>query len=185
MKLAPNNIFAACIDRHQAMLQTEFAAPVLRGRPVVVAVGDSCRRVQMVPPMFQGWAVARLVSPNVAVVAREADDVERQRLLNQWPQVSMQVCHVSSLGVLAVRLTDDAAQSIVRLHLCDDAVTANDIVLARFDGRQHWFDRITARNCGSASVDFAVGRQLFPDLATATFATGFPVEADVLDGQTN
>jgi hypothetical protein len=155
---------------------------VLRGRPVVVAVGDARYRVQIVPPMFQGWAVARLVSPKVAVVAREADELERQRLLNQWPQVSLLVCHATSMGVLAVRLTDNAARSIVRVHLCDDAIKANDVVLARFDGRQHWFDRITARNRGSAPADFATGRQLSPDLGAATFATGFPLDADALHG---
>src|SRR5258707_728153 len=78
----------------------------------VFPFGEVGLRVNMFPPLFQGWAVARLVSPKVAVVIREADDLERQRLLKQWPQVSLQVCHASSIGVLAVRLTDNATRSI-------------------------------------------------------------------------
>ena len=180
MKLAPNNNFAACINRYRTMLQAEFAAPVLRGRPVVVALDDARHPVQIVPPMFQGWAVARLVSPNVAVVTREADEAERQKLLDQWPQVSVQICHVSTLGVLGIRLTEDASRSIVRVHLCDDAVRPNDVVLARFDGRQHWFDRITGRNRESLAVDFSERRPMFPDLGASTFATGFQLEGPLL-----
>ena len=171
MKLATNNNFSARLTGYRAMLQAEFAAPVLRGRPVVVAVDDACCRVHIVPPTFQGWAIARLISPSVAIIVREADADERNTLLNQWPEVSLQVCHVSSLGVLAVRLTDDSASSVVRVHLCDESVQNNDTIQARFDGRQYWFDRIVARNSAGRFARFESPADALPDLCTATFAS--------------
>lgn len=152
------------------MLRTEFAAPVLRGRPVAVAIDGDCRVVQIVPPTFQGWAVGRLISPNAGIVIREADAVERQMLLGQWPTASVQICHSNASGVLAVPLFSEAL-SVVRLHLCDDAVASNDVVMARFDGRQYWFDRIVARNCEMACLDTVSAAVALPDLCTATFAT--------------
>jgi hypothetical protein len=175
MKLAANDNFSGCTNGYRAMLETEFAAPVLRGRPVTVVVDEDHRRVQIVPPMFQGWAVARLISPSTAIVIREADDVERDALLAQWPEASLQVCHVSALGVLAVRLTHETPSSVVRVHLCDDAVASNDIVRARFDGRQYWFDRIIARTGDAKLLCFSSTECRLPDLCTATFATSFPL----------
>ena len=129
MKFAADNIFASLAD-YAAILQTEFAAPVLRGRPVVVTIDGDCYRVQIIPPMFQGWAVARMISPSTAIVIREADAVERQMLLGQWPTASLQICHVNSTGALAVPLLTESPSTVARLHLCDEAVNLNDVVLA-------------------------------------------------------
>jgi hypothetical protein len=182
MILATNNNFSARLTGYRAILQAEFAAPVLRGRPVIVAVDEACCRVHIVPPTFQGWAVARLISPSVAIVVREADADERNTLLNQWHDVSLQVCHVSSLGVLAVRLSDDAASSVVRVHLCGEAVQSGDTLQGRFDGRQYWFDRISARNSVGGLVRFASAADVLPDLCTATFATSFPLDDAPMHG---
>jgi hypothetical protein len=174
MKLAANNNFAICTTGYRALLCMEFAAPVLRGRPIVVAVDGECRRVQIVPPMFQGWAVGRLISPSTAVVVREVDAVERQMLLGQWPTAALHVCHVSDFGVLAVPTVAEPASMVVRLHLCDDAVARSDLVLARFDGLQYWFDRIIARDDGAACAG-SMSAAALPDLRTATFATNLKV----------
>jgi hypothetical protein len=178
MKFAADNIFAS-LANYTAILQTEFAAPVLRGRPVVVTVDGDCRRVQIIPPMFQGWAVARLISPSTAIVIREADAVERQMLLGQWPTLSLHVCHVSSRGVLAVPLLAGAVSSPKRLHLCDDFVAPNDVVLARFDGRQCWFDRVIARNY-DASAALNPQRGVLPDLSAVTVATRLSVDHEIV-----
>jgi hypothetical protein len=178
MKLAAEKDLPACTNGYGAMLRTDFAAPVLRGRPVVLVVNDECRRVQLVPPIFQGWAVARLISPTIALVVREADAVERQMLLRQWLTVSLQICHIGSASVLAVSLFAETSSAVIRLHLCDEAVAVNDVVLARFDGRQYWFDRIVARNCEDVSIALRSPALPAPDLCAVTFATHLATNSD-------
>ena len=170
MKLITNPI-TACTTAYRGMLECEFAAPVLRGRPVIVALEGGCRRVQMLPPAFQGWAVARLIAPSMAVLMREAEESERQALLDQWSQVTLQLWHVDSTGVLGVSMSDAMSAVPVRVHLCDETVSVGDIILARFDGRQHWFDRIITRPRDAARLEVLPVSTVLPDLCAMTYAT--------------
>ncbi|HXE52816.1 MAG TPA: hypothetical protein VN541_07360 [Tepidisphaeraceae bacterium] len=138
-----------------AFLDTQFLAPVVRGRGVGVSIAGVQCNLLVVPPEFQGWGVFRPLSHSVAVRVREASSAERRKYLELFPQVRLIVCERAGNRALALAadLSDErfAISNPVPLHLAQDAELF-DTVAAGFDGVRFWFDQPDPRTDPDAAA---------------------------------
>ncbi|MCI0379725.1 MAG: hypothetical protein L0215_19135 [Gemmataceae bacterium] len=127
----------------QEFLQSEFLAPALQGGEVNVRIAGVVCRLQVQPADFAGWGVFRPKSHTEAALVRPARLVERQRYLELFPLVRF--IFAGKLNDLALALPAHSADSrfriegLVPLRLIEDDVQLFEVVHARFDGSQFWY----------------------------------------------
>src|SRR5262249_15615884 len=138
----------ALANREARFFASDFLAPVLRGRGVVVRIAGALCAMRVRPASFQGWAVCQPDGPAGARVVRPATLAERPRCLAALPRVGLVVCAVNGRQVLGLPERGDSA---VPVHLTDD-VEKFEAIEARFDGVRHWFDRTDNRQNPAAAA---------------------------------
>jgi hypothetical protein len=151
--------FAEAFDRlaaaEEQFLQCEFLAPVLPGVEVRVRMAGVVCRMQISPRDFQGWGIFRPTSYSAAALARTADLAQRKRFLELFPVVRLILCRREKSQWLAApahrgdrRFRIDG---LVPVRFVDEAEQF-EIVRARFDGGQFWFEEIEpAGNAATAA----------------------------------
>ncbi len=133
----------------ERFLGEEFLAPVPRGGVVHVRLAGVVCKLAVEPACFEGWGVFRPVSLRAARLVRRATLAERQAYLRLFPPLRLILCRRDGdrwLGLPAHR--GDRRFPIdgtVPVRLAEDAQPF-EVVEARFDGVQCWFERTDPRH---------------------------------------
>jgi hypothetical protein len=126
-------------------LQQEFLAPVVRRRNVSVRIAGVVCSMAIDPPGFSGWGIFLPITPRQAMLDRPATMAQRRMYLELFPRVRLIVAQKEGKHVLCVPANPvelaTQAEGKLRVELVDD-VESFDHVVARFDGRTFWFDRL-------------------------------------------
>jgi hypothetical protein len=149
--MARTSILAAMnrlAETESRFLATEFLAPVIFGRGVTLSIANVRCTLRVTPPAYRGWGVFRPLSHACAQVVRVATAGERRRYLDLFAAVRLIVVSRAPDSITAIAA--NAGNSRFEMN---GPVTANlafgcdvfDIVVARFDGSQLWFDAVDPR----------------------------------------
>jgi hypothetical protein len=129
----------------QRFMLDYFLAPVVRNHSVRVKIAGVMCEMSVDPPDFAGWGIFLPISHKQAMLDRRATLSQRRRYLELFPAVRLIVCHHDSQMTLAIpaNRSDTRFQidGVVDVNLAEEVATF-DSVIARFDGRQFWFDQI-------------------------------------------
>jgi hypothetical protein len=132
------NRLAAAEER---FLAAEFLAPLPRGGVVGVRVAGVVCRLRVADD-FTGWGVFRPTSATTARLVRPASLSERRRYLELLPARRLVLCQPRGVHWLAQPM--HGAAELLSVHLVEDGQRF-DVVEARCDGVQHWFERSDGR----------------------------------------
>jgi hypothetical protein len=137
-------------DEERRFIGQEFLAPVLGGSQVVVRIaGVACRlRVKSKQPVA-GWAVLRALSTSQAELVRPATIGETARYLRLFPMLRLILLLNDAAGGMRFWLASPAQQGDRRfridgpvpLRLAEEGLERFETVIARFDGREFWYER--------------------------------------------
>ena len=147
MKNKPNinNLLSKFAAQEENFLGREFIAAKLRGADVNVRIGGAICRMRVHPRRYEGIGIFKPKSHSVAELVRDATLTERSRYFNLLPQLKLVVqCRHGEQWVGRMANRSDARFSIegaVPIHLAFDVETF-DVIFARFDCRQFWFDEL-------------------------------------------
>ncbi len=132
-------------------LSSEFLAPVVGSRGVVVRIAGVRCAMAVRPAAFEGWGVFRPASHTEAELVSTASAGERRRYLALFPTVRLVLCARSKSGgrVEGVAACAPDAHFVgderpAEVLLAADAALF-DTVVARFDGLRLWFDEVDPR----------------------------------------
>lgn len=137
----------------QKFLGAQFLAPVVRGRGgrVQVRIAGVVCDMRVTPRDFEGFGVFKPQSHSAARLVRAATMGERRKYLELFPRVllviSSRAAEGSSTAGAVPSNTADARFNVlgeIDLQLVDEAELF-DTIVARFDGRQFWFDQVDPR----------------------------------------
>jgi hypothetical protein len=148
-----------------------FLAPVVRGGGgVSVRIAGVICAMHVMPRDFEGFGVFRARSHTEAELVREAGLAERRRYLELFPRVSLVICARTKYVASAIPANAaDGRFSVegeIELRLVGaEGIELFDTVVARFDGRYFWLDRLDAR------ADPAIAPHLRRSLANTTEPT--------------
>ena len=137
----------------ERLLASDFLAPALRGGVVHVRIaGVVCRfRVE---GNFEGWGVFRPTGTGSARLLRPATLTERRRYLETFPLRRLILCQTERRGWLAwpAHQADHrfAGSDLLPVHLVEEGQSF-EIIAARFDGLQCWYDSDEPRGDPSAA----------------------------------
>jgi hypothetical protein len=128
-----------------------FLAPVVRGGGgVSVRIAGVICSMRVSPRDFDGFGVFRARSHTEAELVREAGLAERRRYLELFPRVALVIC--ARTEAIARAIPANAAdgrfsvEGEIDLNLVGaEGIELFDTVVARFDGRHFWLDRLDAR----------------------------------------
>jgi hypothetical protein len=136
--------------QERSFVQHEVLAPVLSGRAVAVRIAGIVCRLQLDDVRFCGWAVLQPLSMSKARMMRKATRSEVQQYLQLLPIVRLIVVtrHQSTLYALPAQNGDSRFQirQPVPVLLSEENVQPFDVIVARFDGNQFWFEERDARH---------------------------------------
>jgi hypothetical protein len=148
MKKAIRDSFWKLAAAESAFVGSEFLAPVVRGHGVAVKIAGVRCLLTINPREFQGFGIFLANSHLDATFVRDASAIERRDYLRLFPAVRLIAGAMQRGNVLATpeNLADDrfAIAGAVVVNLCD-RVELFDVMLARFDGTQFWFDALDPR----------------------------------------
>jgi hypothetical protein len=140
----------------ERFLHSEFLAPLPRGGGVRVRIADVVCALRVEPADFQGWGVWRPLSPTQAQLARPATLAERQRYLELFPRLRLVLSGRRRGRWLAAPAqrgdTRFRLHGLVPVFLVEGA-DLFEVVEARFDGTQCWFERLDSRH-DPATADY-------------------------------
>jgi hypothetical protein len=138
----------------ERFLDGEFLAPMPRGGRVRVRIAGVVCELRVEPAGFQGWGVWRPLSLTQAGLAREATLTERQRYLELFPRLLLILCeHRRGRWLAAPARRGDTRfrlEGLVSIFLVEGA-DRFEVVEARFDGTQCWFERPDPRHDPAAA----------------------------------
>jgi len=121
----------------------EFLAPMIRGGVVQIRIAGVVCRLKVWPDDFEGWGVFRPTSPTTAELVRPARLAERREYLQLLPLLRLIVCVRDGnrwLGLPAHRADNRfRIDGLVHIRLIED-VQLFEVIQARFDGAQCWYD---------------------------------------------
>lgn len=134
-------------EEEARFLAADFLAPMLGAGVVYVRIaGIICRF--FVADHFQGWGVFRPTDTTTARLVRPATLAERRRYLTALPLRRLILCRAERRRWLAwpAHHADDrfGTAAIVPVRLVEEA-QIYDVVTARSDGVQCWFDNLDER----------------------------------------
>jgi hypothetical protein len=158
-------IFEKLAEAERGFMQQEFLAPVVEGGVVQVRIAGVINRLKVTPRSFRGFGVFRSTSASEAILVREASLAQRRQYLALLPAsrfILFREVKGQWFGTAAHQ--GDArffVEGVVPLKLCAE-VQLFDVVRARFDGRNFWFEAV------DPSHDFARSRYLREQLALNT-----------------
>ncbi len=147
---------------------SEFLAPILRGGVVEVRIAGVVCRFNASPGDFEGWGVFRPASASRAELVRPARLAERGQYLDLLPLLRLIVClREGNRWLAAPAHRGDARfriEGLVPVRLVEDSQLF-DVVHARFDGSQFWYDEPDPRRDPgvAAYLRDALGRMVAPD----------------------
>ena len=133
----------------QAFLGREFLAPALRGGRVRVRIAGAVCTIRTRPKEFEGWGVFQPASFSEARLVRRASLAERRRYLELFCMVRLIICRrrgdrwlgcAAHAGDRRIRL-----EGLAPVALAEE-VQPFDVVQARYDGTQFWFDALDPRH---------------------------------------
>jgi hypothetical protein len=149
-------------------LASEFLAPHVRGGTVGVRIAGVVCRFKVDASDFEGWGVFRADSPTTAKLVRPARLAERRQYLDLFPLMRLIVCLRAGLHWLAIpaHRADTRFQiaGMIPVRLIEEAQLF-EVVQARFDGAQAWFDGPEPRHDpgSSAYLREALAGMVAPD----------------------
>lgn len=148
-----NNLFERLVSEETKFFGTEFLSPVFGG-PIIVKISDIVVKMKVAPHTFQGWGVFSTSDGKVANLVREATDREKQNYLKLFPQVSFIICNVDGNTAYGLGINNP---QFTFTGLVPVLLSANlelfDVVYARFNGKQVWFESINRRYPRKISSD--------------------------------
>jgi hypothetical protein len=138
----------------ERFLHSDFLAPMPRGSRAHVRIDCVVCALRVEPADFQGWGVWRPLSPTRARLTRPATLVERQRYLELFPRLRLVLCARRRGHWLAAPA--QRGDRRFRLHglvpvFLVEGADRFEVVEARFDGAQCWFERPDARHDPAAA----------------------------------
>jgi hypothetical protein len=140
-----DRLFGQLAKAEDRFLKSEFLAPVVRGGEVRVRVASVICRLRVSPADFEGFGVFRPISHSSAELVRPANLAEQRRYLELFPIVRL---ILSSAGeghwLAAAAHWGDRRfriEGLAPVRLVEEA-QAFDVVRARFDGGNFWFDEL-------------------------------------------
>jgi len=139
-----HNLLDDLETQEQDFLECEFLAPALAGGAARVRLGGVVCKLSIAPASFTGFGVFQPVSFNEAVHVRDATLTERLKYLRLFPRVRMILTLQRRNRWLAVPANSCDArfeiEGLAPVSLVEQTQTF-DIVDARFDGSQFWFEQ--------------------------------------------
>jgi hypothetical protein len=125
--------------------QSEFLSPVVKGGEVRVRIAGVVCKLRVTPRNFEGWGIFRPLSQATAELVREPGLAERRRYLELFPLVRLVMCQRSAGAWLALPAHRGDSrlqiQGLVPVRFAEE-VQQFDIVRARFDGANFWFESL-------------------------------------------
>jgi hypothetical protein len=151
--------FGDVLDRlaaaEERAFAAEFLAPLLRGGVVQVRIAGVICRLKVGQTDFQGWGVFRASSARTAELRRPATLAERRHYLDLLPLVRLIVVSRAGAGSLAIPAHRGdkrfRIEGMVAVRLVEDAQLF-DVIRARFDGTQCWYDEPEPRHDPGAAA---------------------------------
>jgi hypothetical protein len=146
----------------------EFLAPMLRKGVVQLRIAGVICRLKVCPDDFEGWGVFRPVSPTMAELVRPARLAERRQYLELLPLLRLIVCLRADHQWLAIPANRADSrfriEGLVPVRLIEEAQLF-EIVRARFDGAQCWYEGPDPRRdpASSAYLREALAQMVEPD----------------------
>jgi hypothetical protein len=148
-------------------LKHKFLAPVTRGAGVQVRIAGVKCKLRVEPSDFEGWGVFQPLDYNTARVVSRPNLADCRRYLQLFPSASLVLCR-SEHGrwwAIAGNKSDERfkLEGLVPVQFVEDA-DLFDVVTARFDGAQFWFESVNTRvDPGAAAyLRQSIGRMLEP-----------------------
>ena len=139
----------------ERFLHSEFLAPMPRGGRACVRIAGVVCALRVEPADFQGWGVWQPLSHTQARLARLATLAERQRYLELFPRLRLVLCRRRRGHWLAAPAqrgdTRFRLRGLVPVFLVEADLF--EVVEARFDGMQCWFERPGPRH-DPATADY-------------------------------
>jgi len=122
---------------------SEFLAPLLPGGAVRLRLAGVVCGLKVTPADFEGWGVFRPTSPVSAELVRPARLSERQQYLEMLPSLRLIICLREGAQWLAIPAnradTRFRFEGLIPVRLVEEAAFF-DVVCARFDGAQCWYE---------------------------------------------
>jgi hypothetical protein len=150
----------------EEFLRREFLAPLVRGGVVFVRLAGVVCRFRIRMSRFTGFGIFRPTRPGNARLVRPATLSERQAYLALFDRVRLILCRRVEDQWLALPANQGARglpQGEMPVFLVEDAQPF-EIIMARFDGAQCWFERLDPRHDPATA---AYLRQALVDLLPA------------------
>jgi hypothetical protein len=148
-------------------LHHEFLAPVVRGSGVQVRIAGVKCKLRVEPADFEGWGVFQPLDHKTARFVRKPGLADCRRYLQLFPSVNLVLCEnqQNHWWAIAGNKSDERFKldGMIPVQLVDEA-DLFDVVSARFDGAQFWFESAAARvDPGtSAYLRQSIGHMLDP-----------------------
>lgn len=143
-----DDAFARLAVAEEQFAGSEFLAPVVAGGEVHVRIARVINRLRVTPATFTGFGVFAAVSTREAKLVRAATLTERQKYLALFPLVRLILVTRQQTLWLAISAHrgDQRFQiaGVVPVRLCTE-VQPFDVIRARFDGGNFWFDALETR----------------------------------------
>jgi hypothetical protein len=131
------SLFDKLAGDEEKFLSSLFLAPVLRHRPVRIRIAGVVLSLKVNRKHYEGWAVCRPESFNVASFVRDASMEERHTYLNLFRPRRLVLCHKEGRVWFGVPAGNE--QGLYPVALTRE-VQPFDTVVARYDGATLWFD---------------------------------------------
>jgi uncharacterized DUF497 family protein len=136
--------------QEQSFVRREVLAPVLPGRGVTVRIAGIVCQLKIDDARFSGWAVLQPLGTNKARIVRKATRGEVKKYLELLPLVRLIVVarDKRTLHALPAQSGDKRFNltKAVPVLLGEEGVQPFDVVVARFDGCNFWFEQRDARH---------------------------------------
>ena len=143
-----DDAFARLAAAEQQFAGSEFLAPVVARGEVQVRIAGVLNRLRVTPASFTGFGVFAAISTSQAKFVRAATLAERQKYLSLFPLVRLILVARAGQDWLAIAAHRGDARfqiaGVVPVWLCAE-VQPFDVVRARFDGGNFWFEALETR----------------------------------------
>jgi len=138
-----SDAFERLAAAEQEFLECEFLAPALSRQKIGVRIDGVVCDLAIEPSDFEGWGIFRPTSHSTAQLVRVASLADRKRYLELFPQVILILCQrvESQWFAMSAHRGDSRFQidGMVPIWHVEEGQQF-EVVLARFDGSQFWFD---------------------------------------------
>lgn len=177
------------IDTEQELCQSDFLAPCVRQGCLRTRVNGVAHTLNLKGWPFEGWGLFRPTSFDTANLVKTADLADIDQYLQRLP--TLRLCLVGRLqhrSWLAYPIDEsDARQRLgmvkpVVVHLVADG-NVFDPVIARWDGRAFWFDRLD-RQADTEMAQAVVASSLRQSVAQGTWPDDVYVKGFTAAGKT-